>query len=258
MNVAMMQPSFIPWQGYFELILQSDIFVILDDFQFSYQSYHQRNRLFVNKEQVDWYSIPVKKDISFKAPLNQVAINEASNWRDKMWKRIRANYSKAAYFTIIAPWVEAWLFEAARSLSSQNTAFIKFVSGLLGYRGQFRFSSELPSAKARSERVAELLRWCEAQTYFCARGSFNYMFVDKVFPLPNIRVLFQNHQPAPYIQVGSNDEFIPYLSILDALMNIGPEQTRACVLQGTGKWFSWEEMKLEALGDSDHDKQDYK
>lgn len=246
MNVAMMQPSFIPWQGYFELILNSDIFVILDDFQFSYQSYHQRNRLFVNREQVDWYSVPVKKEVSFKAPLDQVVINDATGWRGKMWKRIRANYSKAACFSLIAPWIEAWLLEPAQSLATQNTAFIKFVSGLMDYKGEFRFSSELPSARVRSERVAELLRWCGAKTYLCARGSFNYMSEDRVFPLPDIKVLFQNHQPVPYRQVGSQNNFVPYLSILDALMNIGPEQTRSCVLSGTGKWLTWDEMKSEA------------
>ncbi|MEN6461783.1 MAG: WbqC family protein [Syntrophomonas sp.] len=254
MNVAMMQPSFIPWQGYFELILKSDVFVILDDFQFSYQSYHQRNRLFVNKEQFDWYSVPVKKDVSFKSPLNQVKINEATSWREKMWKRIKANYSKAAYYSVIAPWIEAWLLEPAQTLSSQNTAFIKFVSELLDYRGEFRFSSQLSSTKVRSERVAELLHWCGAKTYFCARGSFNYMLEDKVFPLPDIAVILQNHQPVPYEQVGSKNDFIPYLSILDALMNIGPEHTRKCVLSGTGKWTSWNEMKLEALTELNDEK----
>ncbi len=248
MNVAMMQPSFIPWQGYLELILKSDVFVILDDFQFSYQSYHQRNRLFVNNKQVDWYSVPVKKSISFKAPLNQVKINEETNWREKMWKRIKANYSKAAYYSVIASWLEAWLLEPAQDLSSQNTAFIKFVSGLLDYRGEFRFSSELPSKKVRSERVAELLRWCEAKTYFCAKGSFDYMLEDKVFPLSDITVCFQNYQPVSYMQVGSKNDFIPFLSILDALMNIGPDWTREYVVNGTKKWLLWDEMKFEALG----------
>ena len=61
MNVAMMQPTFLPWLGYFQLIYKSDIFIFLDDFQFSVQSYHQRNKLFVNQDQVDWYTVPIKK-----------------------------------------------------------------------------------------------------------------------------------------------------------------------------------------------------
>ena len=65
MKVAMMQPTFLPWQGYFELIYQADCFIFLDDFQFSVQSYHQRNRLFVNRDQVGWYTVPVKKSNAF-------------------------------------------------------------------------------------------------------------------------------------------------------------------------------------------------
>lgn len=242
MNVAMMQPTFLPWQGYFELVLKSDIFIILDDFQFSVQSYHQRNKLFVNRDQVDWYTIPVKKNISFKSPLNQVKIDEGSGWRIKMWKRIQMNYSKAPYYNDIAPWLKTWLLNTSEIISLQNIAFIQYVSGLLNYKGEFRFSSELPSNKIRSERVEELLRWCGAQTYFSARGSFDYMLEDGVFPLPDISVLFQNFQPVPYEQIGAKKEFIPYLSVLDALMNIGPKRTGEYIKSGTRQWLNWDEM----------------
>lgn len=252
MKVAMMQPTFIPWPGYFELILKSDVFIILDDFQFSYQSYHQRNRLFVNYGQADWYVIPVNKSISFKASLNQVKISETTNWRVKMLKRIKANYSKAPYYEFISPWVETWLLEPTPNLSSLNFAFIKFVSDLLGYQGEFRFSSELPSEKLRSERVMEILRWCTAKTYYCAKGSFDYMLEDNLFPVQDITVCFQNFQPTPYLQVGSKNEFIPYLSILDPLMNIGPDRTNEIVLNGTKKWLLWHEM-LEKSGKGDSD-----
>lgn len=248
MNVAMMQPSFLPWQGYFELILKSDIFIFLDDFQFSVQSYHQRNRLFINRDQADWCTVPVKKSVSFKAPLNQVKINEDTGWREKMWKRIQINYSKALYYKEISPWIETWILEPSDNISSQNIAFIKYVSSLLDYRGEFRLSSEMSSSKARSERVEELLRWCGADTYYCAKGSFGYMLEDGVFPLQDISVCFQDFQPAPYDQVGSTKGFLPFLSILDALMNIGPQKTREYVINGTKKWLLWNEMEIHSLG----------
>ena len=246
MNVAMMQPSFLPWQGYFELILKSDVFILLDDFQFSIQSYHQRNRLFVNKDQIDWYTVPVKKSISFKSPLNQVMIDEKTNWREKMWKRIQGNYSKAPYYKEIVPWLEAWLLEPAGSISSQNIAFIQYVSELLGYKGEFRFSSQLPSNKVRSERVAEMLHWCSAEAYYSAKGSFDYMLEDGVFPLQDLPVYFQDFQPEPYDQIGAKNGFIPYLSILDALMNIGPVKASEYVINGTKKWLEWDEAKAQA------------
>ena len=64
-DIAMMQPTFLPWQVFFELILKSDKFIFLDDFQYSVQSHHTRNKLFVNKGQVDYYNVPVQKSKCF-------------------------------------------------------------------------------------------------------------------------------------------------------------------------------------------------
>jgi hypothetical protein len=242
MNIGMMQPTFLPWQGFFELIARSDRFIFLDDFQFSVQSYHQRNRLFVNKGQVDWYSVPVRKSVSFKCPLNETRINESVSWRSKTWKRIQQNYSKAKCFHNVAPEIERWLFTQAESLAEQNMMLIRTVCDIVGIKTAFRMSHELPSKQERSNRVVELLRWCEADTYYCARGSFGYMADDDVFPVESITVLFQAFEPKPYRQVGSPNEFVPYLSVLDALMNAGPEETRSLILGGTSRWLTWEEM----------------
>jgi hypothetical protein len=244
MIVAMMQPSFLPWQGFFELLLKSDKFIILDDFQFSVQSYHQRNRLFVNKEQVDWYTVPVKKKTSFMLPLNQVAIDENSNWRIKVWKRLQFNYAKAPYYGEFASWIENWLFTPFESIAAQNIAFIIFVSELFKYKGSIKFSSENPSVKVRSERVVELLTWAKANTYLCAKGSYGYMNEDGVFPSPDIEVLFQDFNVKEYEQIGSKNMFMPNLSVLDALMNIGVVKTRELIMLGTPTWKHWEEMKL--------------
>ena len=135
------------------------------------------------------------------------------------------------------------------TLSIQNIAFIKFVSSLLDYKGEFQYSSNLPSNKLRSDRVEELLRWCDAKTYFCAKGSYDYMLEDGIFPLLDISVCFQDYYIEPYPQIGSKNEFIPYLSILDALMNIGPDRTREYVVNGTKKWIVWDEMKSKILNE---------
>jgi len=246
MNVAMMQPAFMPWQGFFELIYKSDVFILLDDFQFSVQSYHQRNRLFVNKGQVDWYSVPVQKSVSFKLPLNQTKINETTPWRMKMWKRIQQNYSKAYFYHEIAPLIEKWILTTAESLAAQNIAFIKLVCNLLDFHREFRLSSQYPSETQRSQRVIELLRRCEVHRYYCAKSSFGYMLEDGIFPVHDIEVLFQEFQIKDYGQVGATDSFVPYLSVLDALLNVGPEKTLELIITGTQKWMTWESMALES------------
>ena len=68
------------------------------------------------------------------------------------------------------------------------------------------------------------------------------MLADGLFPLSDVTVLFQNFQPKTYPQIGSPNYFIPYLSVLDALMNVGPEQTVELIAQGTTKWLTWDEM----------------
>ena len=247
-KVAMMQPACLPWQGFFELIYKSDIFILLDDFQFSVQSHHQRNKLFVNKGQVGWYTTPVLKSVSFQLPLNQVQINEADQWRHKMRRRIETNYARAPYYPQVAPVMLNWIETKSGSLGAQNIALITAICALLGPGPEFRMSSSFKTGSKRSERVLELLRWCGADEYYSARGSFGYMKEDAVFPVEGITVMFQNFVPAPYDQKTLSNEFVPYLSIVDALMNIGPAKTMELVKNGTTKWLSWKDMEKEHKG----------
>jgi WbqC-like protein family. len=243
MKIAMMQPAFMPWQGYFELIYKSDIFIFLDDFQFSVQSYHQRNRLFSIKGKVDWYTVSVKKSISFKSPLNKTVINDGTDWRGKMLNRMQNNYSGCAYYKELYPIIERWLSSANPSLADMNIAFIKLACDILGFQRDFRYSSDYPSGLDKSARVLYLLERCGADTYFCARGAFQYMADDKIFPVNHVNILFQDFKPAQYKQAGSTDDFVPSLSVLDALFNMGPKATADLIMSGTAKWWSWNEMK---------------
>ncbi|MBU1694409.1 MAG: WbqC family protein [Verrucomicrobia bacterium] len=248
MKVAMMQPAFLPWQGFFELIAKADRFVFLDDFQFSVQSYHQRNRLFVNPGKADWYTVPIRKSLSFGEPLNLTQVAEDGSWRMKMWKRIRMNYAKAPHFGELSGPLQNWLLHPWGTLAAQNMEFIRWVCGLLRLAPEFRLSSSFPCTAQRSARVREILQWCEGQVYFSARGSFEYMLADGVFPMEGMEARFQDFQPKPYPQVGSPDSFVPCLAILDALLNVGPEATRQLVVGGTSHWWSWEEMKAVRAG----------
>jgi len=247
MKVAMMQPVFMPWQGYFELIYKSDIFIFLDDFQFSIQGFDQRNRLFVNQGQIDWYTIPVQKKISFKASFNQALVNEVVPWRNKMWKRIQHNYSKAPFYNELAGTLESWFFNKTASLAETNISFIILVCEILGLPStRFLLSSECEAQKEskRSMRVLELIKWCKADTYLSAKGSFDYMLEDGVFPICDVDVLFQDFRPGAYNQMGTLNSFVPYLSVLDALLNVGPVNTLQLINNGTSEWLTWEKMLL--------------
>ena len=242
-KVAMMQPAFFPWQGFFELILNSDKFIFLDDFQFSVQSHHTRNKLFVGKNQVNYYTVPIQKSKSFEQPLNEVLIVENNQWKNKLLRTLEYNYQKAPYFKEIYDKISSTINQNFCSLAELNIALIKDLCLVLNIKKDFlyssNFSKETNSNSTRSKRVLELLNWSNATEYLSAFGSFNYMKEDD-FDYKNIHVIFQNYQPMPYRQIHSVD-FVPYLSILDALFNIGPKETLSLIQNGTTKWLEWNE-----------------
>jgi len=245
-KVAMMQPSFLSWIGLFELIANSDSFIFLDDFQYVLQSHHTRNKLFRNKDIVDFYIVPVRKNESFCQPLNQVKIVPENQWKRKILQGIKLNYGKTTFFTQIYPLVESWLMKDYPSLAELNISFIMQVCDLMNIKTIFLYSSdftkETGSHSQRSQRILELLQWANADTYLSAFGSFDYMKEDGFQTISKIPVLFQNHVPKEYPQIGSK-KFIGYLSVLDALLNIGPEETLKKALAGTSHWLTWEERE---------------
>jgi hypothetical protein len=243
MNVCLMQPTFMPWMGYFELISKVDKFVILDDFQFSVQSYHQRNRMFVNRNQVGWYTVPIRRSASFQMPLNQTQINDDIPWRMKFWKRLEQNYRKSDYFSRYHKPLLEWLMVPGKNLAQQNIGFITMVCKDLGLNPEFRYSSEHTSILSRSKRVLELLQWCDADRYFCAQGSFGYMADEKVFPVDGVEVHFQDFTAREYPQSGKPVGFESHLSVMDALMNVGPDRTVDLITSGTERWLTWEMMR---------------
>lgn len=251
MKVALMQPTFLPWLGYFELMTKADVFVFLDDFQFVYQSYHQRNRLFTNQNTVQWITCPINKKVSLFAPLNRTIISE-NGWRRKLWRTIENNYKKTPFFSVYSAELYSLLLQSYENLAIQNMTLIRALAQILGIHTELHCSSEHTFHSKRSALVYEILKFYETDTYFSAHGSFGYMKEDGVFPVEDIEVLFQNAVPEPYPQIGSKT-FVPYLSVLDALFNVGAERTKKLIENMTSKWLSWNEM-LASEGKNDYNK----
>ena len=239
MNVSMMQPTFLPWLGYFQLIYKSDLFIFLDDFQFSVQSYHQRNKLFVNQDQVDWYTVPIKKTNAFGVSINTAHFDESRNWRKKLVNRLEKNYFKSPFFSHIYPLINDIIINEKSNLSTLNIKLIKAVVKSLDWDVQWEFRSKYPSKAVRSERVLELLKLCGATHYYSPIGAMQYLKDDGIFPVSNLDVSFQNFHIKKYLQINSSNEFFPSLSVLDPLFNVGPKETTKLINNENNKWEIW-------------------
>jgi hypothetical protein len=239
----MMQPqSFGAHPRYYELIGMADKFVFLDDLQFSYQSWHHKAKFILNGQE-KCVTLPIQEKF---LPQNQTLVNYDSPNIEKIKRKIEENYKKCLYFEEYYPYLRYSLELPFRSLAQLNTCVILTVCNLLGdpfmKPQKFLFSSNLGVEGKKSEMVINLLEKIGADTYLSARGSYNYMAQEGIFPHPKIEVLFQNHECIPYKQQAPG--FIPYISIFDALFNVGLDGTKE-LIYGTKNWETWEHIKEE-------------
>lgn len=243
-RVCCMQPAFIPWLGYFELIDAADIFIFLDDFQFSRQNWGQRNHLFMGKNVVNMVTLPVQHKGNLQATFLDIQVNADQRWYKKFLTSLEQVYSSAQYQDEIIALIKRWLEIKHDSIGKFLTNYIFEVCQYTGIETKIMFSSKLDydCTAQRSKKVLSLLHTVEAAAYISPIGSLSYMVDDGIFENEELLIFFQNHNPIPYHQVNSS-EFVPKLSSLDALFNLSAAQFRTTT-RGTQEWLTWEKATI--------------
>lgn len=223
MKAVVLQPTYLPWMGYFGMIDVADVFVFYDDVQFSVQSWQQRNKIKSPNGEWMWLSVPVIRN--FGQNINEVQINNASNWRKKHWNSIYQSYAKAPYFKAYKEKIESIYQKEWKYLSELNISIIKKLSELLGIRiPEFIKSSEIEGITGeRTDRLLLVLKKIGADEYISGPGAKDYIEVSK-FKQKDIKLYWYEYQHPVYPQI--RGEFIPYLSSLDLLFNAGSEAIR--------------------------------
>jgi UDP-2,4-diacetamido-2,4,6-trideoxy-beta-L-altropyranose hydrolase len=247
-RVAMMQPMFLPWLGYFELMDAVDVFVFLDDFQFSRQGWGHRNRLFLSPGRPGIVSLPIRHPDNLAATFLDVTPAADQRWYDKLARSLAQSYGRSAKFAETWAAIGSKIRATGGTLAEYEIRLIEMMADRLGIRSQLRRSSEFAiMGLGRSERLVAILDAVGAGAYYAAHGSIDYMRDDGVFPLAHLPVFFQEFVPVPYRQSGAS-EFVPRLSALDALFNLSPSEAREA-MYGTRRWLPWDEAtRIESSG----------
>ncbi|HEX5398549.1 MAG TPA: UDP-2,4-diacetamido-2,4,6-trideoxy-beta-L-altropyranose hydrolase [Verrucomicrobiae bacterium] len=239
MTIAIMQPTYFPWLGYFDLIDQSDLFVFLDNVQFERRSWQQRNRI-KTSQGLEYLTVPVLKAGRYEQLVRDVEIVRSGLFPDKHLRVIEQHYRRCPYFNTYFPQLAEILKSPITSLAALNEQIIRRLAGLLGLRTPFRVSSSL---KAQGRRAGLLAAICEevgATTYLSPIGSFEYLQTEHVeFDRLAIPIVFQNFEHPQYRQ--QTAPFVPYASVLDLLFNEG-EAAREIIRSGRRPPFSLEEL----------------
>lgn len=225
MRIAIMQPTYLPWLGYFELIASSDVFVLFDDVQFEKKSWQQRNRIKTPNGEL-MLVVPVKTSGVQFQKINEAMIDDNDSWKRKHLKSIEVNYRKAPYFGRYFPEIEKLYLKDYKKLVDLNTALIKYFCDELGIKTKIVLSSSIEARDERDEKIIDICKALKAEELYDAAGASEILDLKK-FKNEGIKLVFQKYNHPTYDQV--NGDFIPNMSVLDLLFNEGDKSLKIII-----------------------------
>ncbi|PIX49293.1 MAG: hypothetical protein COZ53_01135 [Candidatus Altarchaeum sp. CG_4_8_14_3_um_filter_33_2054] len=216
--LAIHQPNYIPWIGYFDKISKSDIFVLFDDVQIPRgKSFVTRNKILAPNGPI-WLTVPVK-DRGKMLKINDVEIAEG-NWNEKHWKSIEVSYCKAPFFNEFKDDFKAIYMKKWVKLCELNAELIKKIMEILEIDTKLVFSSDVPVKADKNERIIEIIKYFGADIYISGRGDGSQRYViPEDFKKNNINLIFNEFKHPIYKQ--NYREFVPNMSVIDLLFNMG-------------------------------------
>lgn len=229
-TLVVMQPTFLPWAGYFNLMAQADDFVFLDDVQLERQSWQTRNRLIMNG-QVKWVIAPVLHD-GLTQTIAETQVVDAGRWREKLVRGFAQNYGKHAYYGEAREMIDLLANHPSSSLAELNEAVICYASMKLGLPARIHIASKLGAKGVRTEKLVELCKIFDAEEYLSPLGSAKYLAEDGFAEKSSAKLRFQEYVPLAYLQRGIG-LFQSHLSILDVVANIGWFSAKKYVERGS-------------------------
>jgi len=228
MRVAIMQPYFLPYVGYYQLIGAVDVFVVYDHIKYTKKGWINRNRILQNGKDAT-FSLPLKHDSDFLDVCQRELSPDFK--RDKLLNQIRGAYQRAPHFAQTFPLIEEIVrFEDPNLFRFLHHSIVR-TCGHLGLRTEIRISSGVsinPDLK-NQDKVLALCGALGADTYVNAIGG-RELYSKEPFRERGIDLKFIQSNPFEYPQFG--DPFVPWLSIVDVMMFNPPDAIRTCVSAG--------------------------
>lgn len=243
MKIAINQPTYLPWIGYFDLIDQVDLFVVLDNVQFERQSWQQRNRI-KTAAGLQWLTVPV----IFRGRLGQlikdVEIRDGQFCRNHI-RAIELAYRRSPYFGEHFPALAGLLEKlSGQLLVDLNLRLIQWAMNLLGIKTPVVRASTLRVSGKRTALLADICAMVGGTQYISPLGSAAYLISDEdVLSHRNVEVLFQNYHHPEYQQLFGR--FEPYASFIDLLFNCGDE---ALTILRAGRDAPYSVEQMSAIG----------
>ncbi|MGD8255415.1 MAG: WbqC family protein [Syntrophobacterales bacterium] len=216
--VAIHQPQFLPWLGYFNKLDRSDVFCLLDTVQYKKNEFQNRNRI-KTADGWQWLTVPVT--YRFPQRIREVGVNQTVNWQRKHLQALRSNYSKAPFFESYYASFEEFCHQPYEMIVDVNVASIELLMQLLGLERKLVLASSLQvDTEDPTLRLVQICQTLGGAAYLSGKDGAKYMDVD-MFASHEIDVLFQDFKHPQYPQCYG--PFEPNMSVVDLLFNCGPD-----------------------------------
>jgi hypothetical protein len=219
MRVTILQPSYLPWLGFFDQMSRSDKFVLLDDVQYTRRDWRNRNKIRV-KEGWSWLTVPVLQKNNFTQNLLETRIDNSVSWRRKHLQSLRQHYCKAPYFEKYFSRCEQIYEKDWEFLFDLCLETIHFLKEELGLNTPLLRSSEMNTVGTKTERLISICRELGATKYLSGESASDYISEEN-FTSQGIELEYQHYEHPIYPQRYA--DFVPHLSAIDLLFNCGKE-----------------------------------
>jgi hypothetical protein len=221
MKCVILQPSFIPWRGYFHQIYLADTFVFYDCVQYDKHGWRNRNKI-KTAQGAQWLTIPVNTSGTYDGlPIREVTLAKDNSWRRKHLAAIEQNYRKSPFWPMYKPLVNSiYAMETEKLADLTCTSTIEIARALGIEHTRFIRSSELNAVGDKTDRILDVLNKIGADHYISGPSARDYIEADK-FEAAGITLEYMSYDYPEYPQQFNG--FEGGVSILDLLFNVGPD-----------------------------------
>lgn len=233
--VAIHQPNFFPWLGYFDKIRRADVFVFLDDVQFPKKGGSWSNRVrILNAGAPAWLTAPVDRSYSGFRTVLDMRYAEGVDWRAAQLRTLQAAYARAPFFAETSALIEPLLSSPVQAVAEYNIGLVETIAQAVGIAMPRPVrSSALGLETASTQRLIDICRAVGCNVYLSGGGAQGYQD-EAMFAQAGIELRHQNFVHPLYAQAGAS-AFVPGLSIVDALMNRGIDAVSRWLAVGGGE-----------------------
>ena len=219
MILAVHQPQYIPWLGYFHRIAKCDYFVFLDDVQYKKREFQNRNKILTPGGPL-WLTLPVITKGHYTQNIKDVLLDSTEDWAKSHFKSIEHNYHKAPHYNEHSGFLTELYSRKWEKLIDVSMEFIKYAMNYLSIKTPWKMSSEYNVTETSTARIIELCKKTGADTYLSGAGGKDYMD-EELFKQNGIKLIFQDFKHPEYRQL--HGKFEPYMSLVDLFLNCGAD-----------------------------------